>query len=56
MVRMQHSALPTGQDIEVADVSVYAYERMGWTVVGDRPPSEPETPADDRGRTPTEEN
>ncbi|MFJ1581556.1 hypothetical protein [Streptomyces sp. NPDC088182] len=58
MVRMQHNALPDGQDIEVAAVSVYAYERMGWTVVGDRPPSEPETetPADDRGRPPTEEN
>ncbi|MEV7871507.1 hypothetical protein AB0P17_36655 [Streptomyces sp. NPDC088124] len=55
MVRMQHSALPEGQDIEVADVSVSAYERMGWTVVGDRPPSEPETPtADGRRQTPKE--
>ncbi|MFE9363683.1 hypothetical protein ACFYNN_12880 [Streptomyces sp. NPDC006978] len=39
MVRMQHATLPAGQDIEVAEISVAAYERMGWTVVGGRQPS-----------------
>lgn len=39
MVRMQHTGLPDGQDIEVAEISVATYERMGWTVVGDRQPS-----------------
>ncbi|MFF1686079.1 hypothetical protein [Streptomyces sp. NPDC058254] len=32
MVRMRHETLPD-QDIEVPDISVHAYERMGWTVV-----------------------
>lgn len=42
-VRMQYSGLPGGQDIEVADISVAQYERMGWTVVGDRPATETTT-------------
>jgi hypothetical protein len=33
---MRHATLPDGQDIEVAEISVAQYERMGWTVVGDR--------------------
>lgn len=37
---MQHATLPAGQDIEVPEISVAQYERMGWTVVGGRPPSE----------------
>lgn len=54
-VRMQYSALPTGQDIEVAEASVATYERMGWTVVGDRPSTKTsETEAQSRRRTPKE--
>lgn len=54
-VRMQHSGLPDGQDIHVADISVAAYERMGWTVVGDRPATETTTAgAQGRRRTPKE--
>lgn len=39
-VSMSHSGLPDGQDIEVPEVSVRAYERMGWTVVGGQVPAE----------------
>lgn len=54
-VRMQHKSLPDGQDIDVADISVAAYERMGWTVVGDRPATETNTAgAKARRRTPKE--
>ncbi|MFS0697756.1 hypothetical protein [Streptomyces nitrosporeus] len=54
MVRMRHAFLPDGQDIEVADISVAQYERMGWTVVGDRqPPASAAAPG--RRRT-TKEN
>lgn len=54
-VRMQHASLPDGQDIEVAEISVSTYERMGWTVVGDRPPSKTtQAGASSRRRTPKE--
>lgn len=53
-VRMQHSRLPDGQDIHVADISVPAYERMGWTVVGDRPATETTAGAKGRRQTPKE--
>ncbi|MCX4504327.1 hypothetical protein [Streptomyces anulatus] len=53
-VRMQHSGLPDGQDIDVADISVSAYERMGWTVVGDRPATENTAGATGRRQTPKE--
>lgn len=35
MVRMRHDGIE--QDIEVAEISVKAYERMGWQVVDDQP-------------------
>ncbi|MFJ9982567.1 hypothetical protein ACIQUD_00630 [Streptomyces globisporus] len=53
-VRMQHSGLPDGQDITVPDISVAAYERMGWTVV-DNDAAPKTTPAASRRRT-VEEN
>ncbi|MEU5284122.1 hypothetical protein AB0G97_08895 [Streptomyces sp. NPDC020755] len=55
-VRMKHSGLPDGQDIDVADISVAAYERMGWTVVGDRPATENTAGAKGRRQTPKENN
>lgn len=55
MVRMQHATLPPGQDIEVAEISVPQYERMGWTVAGGRPPSAAAA-ASGRRRTTQEEN
>ncbi|MFE7752997.1 hypothetical protein [Streptomyces sp. NPDC057428] len=53
-VRMRHANLPEGQDIEVAEISVPSYQRMGWTVV-DQPPS---TTAEAKGhrRTTQKEN
>ncbi|MEU2901350.1 hypothetical protein ABZ771_00405 [Streptomyces globisporus] len=55
-VRMQHSGLPDGQDINVADISVAAYERMGWTVVdSDAAPKTIPAAAPSRRRT-AEEN
>lgn len=54
-VRMQYKDLPDGQDIEVADISVATYERMGWTVTDDQPPSKTDTTeAKSRRRTPKE--
>ncbi|MBK3556301.1 hypothetical protein JHN55_07075 [Streptomyces sp. MBT56] len=52
-VRMQHSGLPDGQDIEVAEISVAAYERMGWTVVDNG--AAPKTQAAAKSRRRTEE-
>ncbi|MFD5041961.1 hypothetical protein ACFWNI_33465 [Streptomyces sp. NPDC058377] len=49
-VRMRHASLPEGQDIEVAEISVPSYQRMGWTVV-DRQPS---TTAEAQGRRRTQ--
>lgn len=52
---MQYDDLPDGQDIEVADISVATYQRMGWTVANDQPPAETDTTeAKSRRRTPKE--
>ncbi|MFB6950178.1 hypothetical protein ACFCXP_11160 [Streptomyces niveus] len=56
-VSMSHSGLPAGQDIEVPEVSVRAYERMGWTVVGGQVPDETTKAAEAKGRRrPPKEN
>ncbi|MFF9248803.1 hypothetical protein [Streptomyces globisporus] len=56
-VRMKHGGLPEGQHITVADISVAAYERMGWTVV-DNDAATKTTPAaaPSRRRTAEENN
>ncbi|MEV6437237.1 hypothetical protein [Streptomyces anulatus] len=54
-VRMQHTSLPDGQDINVADISVASYERMGWTVVDNGAAPKTTAAATSRRRT-AEEN
>lgn len=53
-VRMQYPALPDGQDIEVAELSVPTYERMGWKVV-DQPSTDETTAAATSRRRTTKE-
>lgn len=51
---MQYPALPDGQDIEVAELSVPTYERMGWKVV-DQPSTDETTAAATSRRRTTKE-
>ncbi|MEU2764255.1 hypothetical protein [Streptomyces sp. NPDC007094] len=51
MVRMRHDGIE--QVIEVAEISVAQYKRMGWQVVGDQP-AETTTAEAKRRRTPKE--
>lgn len=51
MVRMRHPRLPADQVISALPSQVQAYQRSGWEVIEDEPPTE-EAPPDPGGDSP----
>ncbi|MEU8279564.1 hypothetical protein ACFYOK_29390 [Microbispora bryophytorum] len=51
MVRMRHPALPKDQVVEALPSQVQPYQRSGWEVIEDEPPTE-EAPPEPGGDSP----